>query len=70
MELTLERITVDEVLRRLHTGESITFLDARAADAYEKSDLQLPKSIRVPPDEVLSHLDEIPTRGLIVPYCT
>lgn len=64
------RITPDEVKRRLDSGEHITFLDARSDDAWRKAILQIPGSIRVPPDEVEHHLDEIPQGTLIVSYCT
>jgi len=65
-----QRVTPDEVKRRLDTGEAIVFLDVRADEAWTKADTQIPGSRRVPPDEVDAHLDEIPRRGLIVPYCT
>ena len=68
--MTPQRIQPAEVKRRLDTGESVAFLDTRGADAWREADLQIPKSIRVPADEVEAHLDEIPRRGLIVPYCT
>lgn len=64
------RISVDEVKRRLDSGESIAFVDARADDAWRKAELQIPGSIRVPPDEADAHLDEIPKHRLIVSYCT
>jgi rhodanese-related sulfurtransferase len=65
-----KRITAEEVKKRLDAGEAITFLDSRADDSWRTAELQLPKSIRVPPDAVEAHLDQIPRRGLIVPYCT
>jgi rhodanese-related sulfurtransferase len=65
-----QRITPAEVKRHLDTGEAVVFLDSRSDDAWRHAELQIPRSIRVPPDEVEAHLDEIPRRGLIVPYCT
>ena len=65
-----QRITADEVKRREDSGEAITFLDARADDAWRKAELQIRGSIRVPPDEVGTRVDRIPRRGLVVPYCT
>jgi rhodanese-related sulfurtransferase len=64
------RIGVDEVKRRIDSGEAVVFLDSRSDEAHEQADSQIPGSIRVPPNEVESRLDEIPKRGLIVPYCT
>jgi rhodanese-related sulfurtransferase len=65
-----QRISVEEVKRRLDSGEAVAFLDARADEAWQKAEAQIPGSIRVPPDAVEAHLDAIPKRGLIVPYCT
>ena len=65
-----ERIAPDEVKRRLDSGETVAFLDSRSAEAWRQAEAQIPNSIRVPPDGVEAHLDEIPRRGLIVPYCT
>jgi len=65
-----KRITAEEAKKRLDSGESVAFLDARSDDAWRKAELQIPKSIRVPPDDAGAHLQEIPRRGLVVPYCT
>jgi hypothetical protein len=65
-----QRITVDEAKRRLDSGEAVVFLDSRADDAWRNAETQIPKSVRVPPDRIEGHLDDIPRRGLIVPYCT
>jgi len=66
----IERISIDELKRKLSSGERIIFLDARSAQAYDESFVQIPGSIRVPPDEAESMLPDIPRNGLIVPYCT
>jgi rhodanese-related sulfurtransferase len=65
-----ERITAAEAKRRADSGESVVFLDARAEDAWRQAEVQIPNAIRVPPDATEAHLDDIPRRGLIVPYCT
>jgi rhodanese-related sulfurtransferase len=65
-----QRITVEEAKRRLDRGEAIVFLDVRADDVWRKAAVQIPKSIRVPSDDVEAHIAEVPRRGLIVPYCT
>lgn len=64
------RITPEQVKRHVDAGERVTFLDARADDAWRSSDRQITGSIRVPPNDTSAHLDEIPRAGLIVPYCT
>lgn len=65
-----ERISADEVRRRMSGGEAVTFVDARSASAWQQADQQIPGSIRVPPDEVASHMDRVPRNGLVVAYCT
>jgi len=65
-----DRISKEEVKRRLDAGEPIVFLDTRADDAWTKADPQISGSTRVPPDAVDQHLNEIPREGLIVTYCT
>ncbi len=64
------RLTVAEIAERLARGDKAVFLDSRSAHAWESSDVQIPGSIRVSPDEVYRRLDTIPREGLIVPYCT
>ena len=64
------RISKEEVKRRLDSREHIVLLDTRSVDAWGKADAQIPDSIRVPPDAVEQHLDEIPREGLVVTYCT
>jgi rhodanese-related sulfurtransferase len=68
--MNIKRITVEELKRRMDAHEALTVLDARAPDAWERSDVQIPGSIRVPPDKVDEHLSEIPRDRLVVPYCT
>jgi rhodanese-related sulfurtransferase len=65
-----QRITPEEVKARLDSGEAVVFLDTRADDAWRRADAQIPHSVRVPPDEAAARLNDIPRRGLIVPYCT
>jgi rhodanese-related sulfurtransferase len=65
-----QRIEAEEAKRRMDSGESVTFLDSRADDAWRAASARIPGSIRVPPDRVDESLDSVPRRGLIVPYCT
>ena len=64
------RISKEEVKRRLDSREHVVLLDTRSVEAWGKADAQIPGSIRIPPDAVEQHLDEIPREGLIVTYCT
>jgi rhodanese-related sulfurtransferase len=68
MEVT--RVTVDEVRTRLDRGEPLVFVDARSAESWGKAKTQIPGSIRVPPDDVASHADDVPRGRGIITYCT
>ncbi len=64
------RITVDELRRRLARGERPVMIDARSPDAWSQARAQVPGSIRVPPDELAEHVRQIPRGRPIVAYCT
>jgi rhodanese-related sulfurtransferase len=64
------RIDPQEVKRRLDAGESIVLLDTRSTESWERSDEQIPGSIRVPPDDVQYHFGEIPINRPVITYCT
>jgi len=63
-------ITIEELKRRLDAKEPITLLDGRAAVVWQQSDVQIPGSLRVPPDEVDRLLADIPRDRLVVTYCS
>ena len=63
-------ITIEELKRRLDAKESITLLDGRAAVVWQQSDVQIPGSLRVPPDAVDRLLADIPRDRLVVTYCS
>jgi len=64
------RISTEDVKRRLDAGEEIVFLDTRSDDAWRQANAQIPGSLRLPPDAVERRLHDIPQEGLIVTYCT
>jgi len=61
------RITPQDLYRRLTEGEALTILDLRSA---LKSDVQVPGSIRIHPQEIDLHLDLLDKEKRIVMYCT
>lgn len=65
-----QRISPEEVRQRQANGERVVFVDARSAASWQQADRQIPGSIRVPPDEVASHMKQVPRNGLIITYCT
>lgn len=68
MEAT--RITVDEVRERMERGEEFAFVDTRNPKAWAEADQKLPHAIRVPAEELTSHVNDIPTDRSVITYCT
>jgi rhodanese-related sulfurtransferase len=69
-DITVDRVTADEVKARLDRGEPIAFLDARNPTAWGEADTKLPGALRVPTDEAERRLDEVPRDRAVVTYCT
>lgn len=68
MEAT--RVMVDEVKERMDRGEQFAFVDTRNAKAWAESDKKVAGAIRVPSDQLLQHLSEIPHDRTVITYCT
>ena len=68
MEAT--RVTVDELKERMDRGEQFAFVDTRNPTAWGEAESKLPGAIRVPADEVETHLNEIPNDRTVITYCT
>ena len=49
---TSSRITIDELKRRMESGEDFTIIDVRKPEAWADSDTMIPESIRVPLDDL------------------
>jgi rhodanese-related sulfurtransferase len=64
------RISPEEVNARVLAGEPIVFVDTRNPKAWKESDRKIPDAIRVPTDDVDSHLDEIDKNATVITYCT
>jgi rhodanese-related sulfurtransferase len=64
------RITADEVKVRVDRGEPIAFVDARTGPAWTEAETKLPRAVRVPPDDIEPHIDELPRDRTIVVYCS
>lgn len=68
--MQLARIPIDEVKARLDQNEALVFLDARRPEAWQRSTVQLPGALRVPPSEVEQCLTHIPYNRSIITYCS
>ena len=64
------RISPEEINARVLAGEPIVFLDTRNPKAWKESDRKIPGAIRVPADDVESHLGKIDHAATVIAYCT
>jgi hypothetical protein len=64
------RITVDELRKRMESGEDFVLIDTRNPQQWEKSEVKMPEAIRVPLDNLDDFVSTIPTEKPIVTYCT
>ena len=64
------RVTPDEVKQRLDRGEKFTFVDSRNPKAWGESDVKLPGAVRLTPENVEKHAEELPRDRTIITYCT
>jgi rhodanese-related sulfurtransferase len=65
-----DRITINEVKKRMDRGEPILFIDTRNSHDWGESDVKLPGALRIHISELEQHLAELPRDRLIVTYCT
>jgi len=63
------RITPQELNDRLDGPRPVVPLDVRRS-SYERSDTRIVGAIRIDPDAVEDHIDEVPPRAEIITYCT
>jgi len=63
-------VRIGVVQRWMDEGETVVFLDSRSNTAWVSGTTKIPGAIRVPPDDVASHIESIPREGKIVVYCT
>ena len=66
----MNKLTPQEVKRRMDAGEPLAFVDVRSPKAWDSSDAKIPGAIRVPPAEAEQHLGEIPRDQTVITYCT
>jgi rhodanese-related sulfurtransferase len=64
------RITVDDLRKRMESGEDFIIIDTRNAQAWAESDVKLPEAIRVPADKLDEFLFRVPRDKGVVTYCT
>ncbi len=70
MMTTTERISPHEAYALIRLGQKVAFLDSRNPKAWAESEEQIPGAIRVPADDVQSHVDQLDRDATILAYCT
>ena len=65
-----DKISTKEAHRVYSSGKPVVFVDSRNPKAWATSDVKLPKAIRVPADDVESHINEIDRHATVITYCT
>jgi adenylyltransferase/sulfurtransferase len=64
------RISVDELRKRMESGEDFVLIDTRNPQEWAKSEVKIPEAIRLPLDKLDEVLPSIPKEKSIVAYCT
>jgi rhodanese-related sulfurtransferase len=64
------RISVDELRRRMESGEQFTFVDTRNPQAWAESSEKLPDAIRLLVNALDQNISRLPKDKPIVIYCT
>lgn len=65
----VERISPEEVSKKIEQGEDVLLLDVRRA-SWNESNVKAKGALRIHPDEIDAHINEIPKDKLIITYCT
>ena len=68
--MDIPRITPEDLLDSMQSGERIVFVDARSEKAWSTASEQIPGSIRIPPDDVDRHAGLVPGGATVAAYCT
>lgn len=64
------RITVQELKKRMDSGEDFTLIDVRNPKAWAEADTVIPEAMRVTLDKLDESLPRIPKNKPVVAYCT
>jgi membrane protein DedA with SNARE-associated domain len=69
-QLTVARITPEELKRKLDNGERITVIDVRHALDFEADPAVIPGALRIPFEQIEDQPPDVPAKREIVVYCT
>ncbi len=69
-EITLDRITPEELHARLAAGEEIVVIDLRHTAEFEADQKSLPRAMRIAPETIEEQMRGIPADREVVLFCT
>ena len=69
-QITLDRITPEELNARLEAGEDIVVVDLRHAAELAADRTSLPRALRIAPDAIDAAFSSIPAGREVVLFCT
>jgi membrane protein DedA with SNARE-associated domain len=69
-QLQVDRITPEELRRKLASGENLVVIDLRDSLERQAEGAKIPGGIHMHPDEIERRLEELPVDGEIALYCT
>jgi rhodanese-related sulfurtransferase len=70
MTTQIERISVQDVKKRMDRGERIFFIDTRNPVAWADTSIKIRGAVRMHYEEIEKRLKEVPRDRPIVTYCT
>lgn len=65
-----ERISAEELMRRVEGGEEFLFLDVRPKQSYRLSPVRIKGAVRVAPNDIGTRFSQLPANKPIVVYCS
>lgn len=68
--MAIERITKEELKKKLDEGEGVQLLDVRNPVDYGTSDVKIPGAVRIPVGELEMRHTELDRAKEVVAYCT
>ena len=69
-QILIDRITPEELKRKLEVGEDVVIVDLRHSAEFEADESSLPGAVRVPPDALDAYLGSLPRDREVVLFCT
>lgn len=69
-QIRMDRITPEELQRKLQAGEDVVVVDLRLSADFEAEQGTLPGAVHMPPDAVEERIADLPAAREVVLFCT